>query len=213
MPAILFPCGTGAALTITGIMTDRDTWDSATATVAEEFSRLPAGRRAAVEAAVAAIKACKSALHNVVDAVDAGVVCASCGGACCMSGKYHFTVVDLLAYLVDEKELFAPHFGRGVCPYLDSRGCRMAPPYRPFTCVIFNCELVEGLLDLLQKKLLRDLESELRGHYAGLEDLFGSRFMGGVLMNGERAGLSGRRAILDGNGCLRGERASTAGRI
>ena len=109
-----------------------------------------------------------------------------------MSGKYHVTVVDLLVYLVDEKELFVPRFGRGVCPYLGSRGCQMAPAYRPLTCVIFNCELVEGLLDPLQKELLRDLEGELRGYYAGLEELFGRRFMGGVMMHGERAQTAGR---------------------
>jgi hypothetical protein len=179
-------------------MIDRTIWDSATARVTDEFSRLSAGRMLAVTAAAGAIKACKSGLNDIAAAVDAGTVCATCGGACCMSGKYHFTVVDLLVCLVDETELPAPRFGQGVCPYLGNRGCQMTPAYRPFTCVIFNCDLVEMRLDPLQKKRLYHLEGELRGHYAGLEKLFGRRFMGGLLMNGAGADKPCRRAILAG---------------
>jgi hypothetical protein len=193
-------------------MTDKDTWDCATAAITAEFSRLPAGMRATVATAAAAIKACKAELQAVVSAVDAGTVCSSCGGACCMSGKYHFTAVDQLVYLVDDRELFEPGFGQGRCPYLGSRGCLMTPDYRPLTCIIFNCDLVEGLLDPTSKELLRTLEKELRGHYASLERLFGRRLMGGVLMDGERPGLTDRRTVLDGADGLRGERTQAVRR-
>jgi hypothetical protein len=180
-------------------MTDRDTWDNATAKVAAEFSQLSAGRKSAVADAADAIKACKTCLHDIVAAVGAGAVCTACGGACCMNGKYHFTVVELLVYLVDRKELFAPRFGQGVCPYVGSEGCLMAPAYRPFTCVIFNCDQVENRLDPLQKERLYRLEGELRGLYTGLEKLFGRRFSGGMLMDGAGGDLLGGETFPGGN--------------
>ena len=164
--------------------------------VSEECRRLPSRLRASAEEAVSAIMAGKAAIHDVVAEVDAGTMCASCKGACCRSGKYHFTAVDLLVYLVEGKALFVPRFNQEACPYLGEQGCLMSPVFRPFTCITFNCELVDGLLEPAEKDRLRSLEHELRGHYSTLENLFGIRLRGGLLMDGERAALQGRSAIL-----------------
>lgn len=167
-------------------MTDRETWDQAVAVVAKGFEGLSPSRRAAAAKAVAATKACKNELHTIVAGVSAAEICASCGGECCRTGKYHFTVVDLLAYLADGKQLFTPRFGRQVCPYLGEEGCQMEPAYRPYNCVTFNCEQVEALLEPEALERLVCLERQLRGHYGTVEDLFGARLMGGLLMNCER---------------------------
>ena len=180
------------------IMTVREEWDMAAAAVAEEYGRLSVSRRAAVAGAAEAVKSCKKALHRVVEAVAAADICASCRGACCRTGKYHFTVVDLLVYLSDGRELFTPGFDKGGCPYLGERGCLMEPPLRPYNCVTFNCEEVERLLDPRERERLVRLELELRAHYRGLEELFGNRFMGGLLMNWERSCSRERAAILGG---------------
>ena len=166
-------------------MTERETWNLAVAAVAEEFARLSSPRRTLVAEAVEAAKTCKEALYSIAAAV-ATRVCASCGGECCLTGKYHFTVVDLLAYLVDDRELFTPRFDQDACPYLGVDGCLMAPPYRPFNCVTFNCERLEILLEPPEKERLARLEQELRMIYGRFEELTGVRIMGGLLMNGER---------------------------
>jgi hypothetical protein len=170
----------------------------AVAAVTEEFSRLAPFRRALVGEAAEAVKACKQALHTIVEGVAAAGICASCGGECCRTGKFHFTVVDLLVYLVDGRELFTPRFGQEACPYLGAPGCLMAPVYRPFNCITFNCERVECLLEPREKERFTRHEEKLRSHYKSFEELFGARFMGGLLMNGERNIVRERTPILGG---------------
>ena len=180
------------------IMTDRETWNLAVAAMAEEYERLSVTQRTAVAEVTEAVKTCKKALHLVIEAVAAADVCASCGGACCRTGKYHFTVVDLLVYLSDGRELFTPRFDQDACPYLGERSCLMEPASRPYNCVTFNCEGVEQLLEPRAKERLVRLEQELRAYYSRLEELCGNRFMGGLLMNWERGRSRGRAAILGG---------------
>ncbi len=177
-------------------MTDRDRWNLAVAAVAEEFERLSPSRRAIVAEAAEAVKACKEALHTITAAVAAAEVCASCGGECCLTGKHHFTVIDLLTYLVDGREIFTPSFDRNSCPYLGPSGCLMEPAWRPFNCVIFNCEKVELLLRPAEKERLTSLERDLRAIYGRFEELFDARFMGGLLINWERDIIRKRGSIL-----------------
>lgn len=167
-------------------MTDRDTWNLAVAAVTAEFAALPLAQQTLLAEMSEAVKDCKRELHAVVETVSAAGVCADCGGECCRTGKYHFTVVELLVHLVERKELFTPRFEQQFCPYFGERGCLMAPAYRPFNCVIFNCERLENQLTPARKERLVRLERMLRGDYAGFEKLFGNRFMGGLLMNCER---------------------------
>jgi hypothetical protein len=177
-------------------MTDRETWNLAVAAVAAEFAALPPARQALTAELAGAVKGVKKSLHAVVEEVSAGEICASCGGECCLSGKFHVTVVDLLVYLAEGRELFTPRFDQGRCPYLGTQGCLMEPPYRPFNCVTFNCEQVECLLEFAEKDRSVLLEGELRALYGNIEELFGSRFMGGLLMNCERDVIQGQGTIL-----------------
>jgi hypothetical protein len=177
-------------------VTDLETWNLAVAAVTAEFAALPPARQSLVAEFAGAIKVGKEALHAVVEQVSASEICASCGGACCLTGKFHVTVVDLLVYLAEGRELFTPGFDLGRCPYLGTQGCLMAPPYRPFNCVTFNCEQVEWLLEPLEKERSVLLEQELRSLYGRFEELFGNRFMGGLLMNCERDIKQGCGTIL-----------------
>ena len=131
----------------------------------------------------------KEAMQAVVARVDAGSHCAGCGGACCVSGKYHFTGVDLLVYLVTGKALFAPLFGNGLCPYLAEEGCLMAPAYRPFNCITFNCEVIEDLLSKDEVSRFYQLERELRRSYGEIRSLFAENAMGAALLKGDPAPL------------------------
>ena len=179
-------------------MTDRAKWDLAVAAVAEEFSLLPAVRTSLVAEMAGEVKACKAEMHAVIARPGAGSVCAACGGECCRTGKYHFTVVDLLVYLSEGKALFLPRFEQALCPFLGDNGCLMTPPYRPFTCVTFNCDRVEALLGLSEKARLTCLEQEIRRCYGRFEELFRNRFMGGLLNNCDRDVLQKGEAILRG---------------
>ena len=184
-------------------MTDRETWNLAVAAVAAEFALLPPSRKALLAELTESVKTCKKGLHAVAEGVSAGNICAACGGECCMTGKYHVTVVDLLVYLAGGAELFSPHFDQEHCPYLGEQGCLMAPAYRPFNCVTFNCERVESRLEPAEQERLVLLEQRIRALYGRFEALFENRFMGGLLMNCERELVRDRTAILWGNGSLR----------
>ena len=128
----------------------------------------------------------KARVHAYAEQLQAADICASCGGECCVTGKYHFTVVDLLTYLREGKALFAPRFAFGRCPYLGDPGCLMEPAYRPYNCITFNCERVERLMEPLEKEQYTGAERELRSCYREIEMLFDNRFLQGMLINCER---------------------------
>jgi hypothetical protein len=177
-------------------LTDRDKWQQAVAAVTSEYAALVPSLRKRLQTLCESIIAVKSAVHAVTETVSPAAICAACGGACCASGKYHFTVVDLLVFLDSGQPLFEPQFGRDLCPYLGERSCLMEPDFRPFNCLTFNCEQVEVLLAPREVECFYTGEKELRRLYAGVEELFGNRFMHGLLMNYERDLLTGKSAPL-----------------
>jgi hypothetical protein len=126
----------------------------------------------------------KEAMYALTKEVDASIHCAACGGACCVRGKYHFTPVDLLAYLVTGKELFSPLFDNGLCPYLDQTSCLMPPAYRPFNCITFNCEIIEDHLQPHEVGRFYQLERELRLDYVAIRAVFPAGFIDGALLKG-----------------------------
>jgi aminoglycoside phosphotransferase family enzyme len=72
----------------------------------------------------------------------------------------------------------------------------MEPEYRPFNCITFNCERVEGLMEPLEIERFHVIEQELIAMYKELEALFDNRFMYGLLINCERDLLREKTAIL-----------------
>ncbi|RII28957.1 MAG: hypothetical protein CXR31_03550 [Geobacter sp.] len=167
-------------------MTDEELWRTGIDALAREYRALPSPLRERVAELAAQVKEAKLALHDCVTAVDIGAICADCRGECCARGKNHVTVIDLLVSLVEGRELVTPFFGHDICPYLGANGCLMAPPYRPFTCIIFNCDRVEGLMGKSEKERLYEAERRLRAVYGEFEKLFGKRFMAGLLIMSER---------------------------
>ncbi|HEY6839183.1 MAG TPA: hypothetical protein VI389_10605 [Geobacteraceae bacterium] len=180
------------------VLTDRELWERGVAVVSKEYAALAPDRRDALLATIRAIKAAKEELHRLADKVDCGGLCATCGGACCATGKYHFTVVDLLVLLACGEDLFSPRFEGGRCPYLADSRCLMAPPFRPFNCITFICDMVESRLQPEDRELCLRHEKELRSGYAEVETLFAGRFMHGLLINSERYVKGVRAGILGG---------------
>jgi hypothetical protein len=124
----------------------------------------------------------KRAMQALASRVDAALHCAGCGGACCVSGKYHFSAVDLLVYLATGEPLFTPDFGNGLCPYLGDPGCLITPEYRPFNCITFNCERIEDLLSEDEVSGFYRMERELRCNYGEIRSIFPGNSMAGALL-------------------------------
>lgn len=163
-------------------MNDQKHWQAAVATVTEEYLRLPESVRVSLREKGVAIRTAKEGLHRLAEETGSAAICASCGGECCLRGKYHFTVADLLVHRSTGAELFKPRFGRDFCPYLGDAGCLMRPALRPFNCITFNCERVEGLWEPSRIDEFYRRERELRHLYEELEALLGTRVMQGLLM-------------------------------
>jgi hypothetical protein len=126
----------------------------------------------------------KRAMQAYASRVDSASRCAACGGACCRSGKYHFSEVDLLVYLAAGRPLFAPLFDNLLCPYLGEGGCFMEPALRPFNCITFNCELIEELLSREEVASFYRLERELRCCYLEISSLFTGSPLSRALLKG-----------------------------
>jgi len=164
-------------------MTDQEMWDNAVAVARAEYGGLPEPVRLKVHSLSASIQRVKMEIASIPEMKGAAGACFSCGGKCCETGKYHFAVIDLLVYLATDGELFDPSFGQASCPYLGVEGCLMAPAYRPFTCITFHCDRLEGLLSPAEVERLYGLERSLRSHYAMIEELFDSRMAQGLLLS------------------------------
>lgn len=186
-------------------VTDKVIWGKAVAAVMSEYAALSAERRRMVKDCAVVIQSLKRELHAFVEDANGGEICASCGGECCRGGKCHFTVVDLLVYLATEKPLFEPCFEHDICPYFGDHGCMMEPGYRPFNCIIFNCEQIEGFWGAGQAGNFYRLENELRSVYGKLEQIFANRFMHGLIVNYERD------VVINGATILRSKRKAANG--
>jgi hypothetical protein len=183
-------------------MTDREIWERGIAALREEYSTLSSPLQDHLKKLAAAVKSCKSTLHSIAEGVSAGAICAACRGECCACGKNHVTVVDLLIHLADDRGLFIPLFEADLCPYLGEVSCLMEPEYRPYNCITFNCEQVEGGLEPAAKERFYAVERELRALCEGVERLFENRFRYGFLINCERDLLRNRTPFLRGAALL-----------
>jgi hypothetical protein len=159
-----------------------DRWQDGVRRVAEARQSLPERELARLGSLCTALMGCKVELQRIASRADAASRCADCGGACCVTGKYHFTPVDLLVYLAAGEPLFVPLFENGVCPYLGVSGCLMRPEFRPFNCITFNCELIEDRLAPEQVARFYELERELRLGYRAIRSLFPAGALAGVLL-------------------------------
>jgi hypothetical protein len=142
---------------------DQERWERACAAATTTYDALPPGDRAKLDALIDEIMQIKGTLVEVVTTAGSSTVCRDCGGQCCLLGRYHVSILDLLAYRKTGAEPVAPVFsGAPACPYSDSSGCLMPPVYRPVTCVIFNCQPIEDLLPAADRERLQRCENRLR---------------------------------------------------
>jgi hypothetical protein len=142
---------------------DKATWERAAAAAISGYSAMPSGDRVELDRLLEEIMALKQKLVELVTAAGSTAVCRSCGGECCLLGKYHISVLDILAYHVTGVTPLTPDFSsHPACPYSGGNGCLMPPGFRPVTCVIFNCQMLEGRLTQADRETVHGYESRLR---------------------------------------------------
>lgn len=144
-------------------MNDQAAWEQAVTGAGEWYSNLPDAVRSELDGLLEEIMQLKELLVEQVTSSGSSAVCRDCGGECCLLGRYHVSVLDILAYRKTGLEPVRPDFSSSPsCPYSDASGCLMPPRYRPVTCVIFNCQLIEDRLSAAELDSLYEHERRLR---------------------------------------------------
>ena len=157
-------------------MDDQQRWQRAGKVACTRYEQLLIDTRDCLVTLVSRIMRLKEELLELALTAGSAAICQTCGGACCLSGKYHVSVLDFLAYRITLAEAVVPDFGRVPhCPYGGTDGCRMPPRFRPLTCVIFNCDAVEGRMGDDARERFAAAEQELRVAVEQVETLLGFR--------------------------------------
>jgi hypothetical protein len=142
---------------------DQAAWEQAVTAASKWYSNLPAAVRSELDGLLEEIMQLKEQLVGQVISSGSSAVCRDCGGECCLLGRYHVSVLDILAYRKTGLEPVRPDFSNSpACPYSDASGCLMPPRYRPVTCVIFNCQQIENQLSATELDSLHEHERRLR---------------------------------------------------
>ncbi len=158
-------------------------WAEHVAEIAEAIRSLPVTVRNDLAPLLREARRLKTELQQVPDGVSAGDICARCGGECCRTGRYHVTVTDILAYLDDGLDPPVPPFTTGFCPYLSVAGCIFPPAYRPFNCITFNCDRIEGLLAPSVQAAFCGGVDALRAVSRSIASLLAGRMRLGILLD------------------------------
>lgn len=158
-------------------MNDQQAWQLALDLAVRLYDGLPEAGRERVDMLVRRIMALKQELLDLTLCVGSASLCRTCGGKCCLHGKYYVTLLDLLAYRISSTAAPVPDFGgHPGCPYGGPHGCCLAPGLRPMTCVIFNCDLIEELMSVAVRQRVVVCERELRAAITEVERLADARF-------------------------------------
>ncbi|HEY4744455.1 MAG TPA: hypothetical protein VIH45_07330 [Desulfuromonadaceae bacterium] len=165
-------------------MSDQEQWDRAVKAAGSAYAQLPLETRGQLDGLIGQIMGIKEELVERTRAAGSASTCRTCAGQCCRNGKYHVSVLDLLAYCSSGTAPVVPDFGPGpVCPYSGESGCRMPPRFRPMTCVVFNCELIEDPMGPDERTALYAGEQRLRDAIARASRLTGQRLDRALLLS------------------------------
>lgn len=166
---------------------DAALWEATVARARRELAALPAAERAWLARQVSRIGRLQQRLDRLFHALDGPQLCAFCSGGCCGCAKHHATLTNLLGYLLASAAPPVPDFS-STCPFLGERGCRLPAAHRPFNCIIFFCETLDGRLSDSQRQRVARTEAALRATYQAVADRCPGASLRGLLMAAARAG-------------------------
>jgi len=159
-------------------------WNSIVSRIDGEWQVLPVDEKRWVTDHLRTIISLQEQLHELFLAVGGDECCRTCDGECCGHGRFHPTLVNVLACLLAGHPVPQPDFER-LCPYIAAAGCQFPPGLRPYNCISFICEAVEDRLDPEAKRAFYHLEGLIRAQY----ELFAARYAGsslrGLLIRGQ----------------------------
>ena len=104
----------------------------------------------------------KERMAAVTADVDAAGICGTCGGLCCMNGKYRFNVLDALCGVALDSVPTVNFRQTPLCPYGADTGCSLTPSLRPADCILFICEAIDQKLSPPARLELARLEQLVR---------------------------------------------------
>jgi hypothetical protein len=166
---------------------DKQLWHRTVTGLRSELAGISPEERNWITARLGEVVRLQERLHALFLGADGEQMCRSCRGLCCERGRNHPTLVNLLGYLLEERDPPAPDFTL-TCPFLGPRGCRIEIGRRPFNCVTFVCEGVEQRLDEAGRESFYALEKELRREYETFAKRFAGAGLRGLLIRAERLG-------------------------
>ena len=167
-------------------MNDQQTWVRAVRAAHDIYDQLSPEKRAGIDTLIDRVMELKEDLVEQTLSAGSSSICRSCGGRCCLNGKYHVSVLDLLAYRITDTEPVVPDFSaHPACPYGRENGCLMPPRFRPMTCVVFNCDLIEERMNVAERSSLAECEQLLRKTIAQANRLAGFRLDRSLLLSCE----------------------------
>jgi hypothetical protein len=155
---------------------DQAAWDQALTAAISSYDGFPPAIVEELNNLIETIFRLKEQLVELATTAGSTLVCRECQGECCRYGKFHVSVLDILIYLKIGTTPVTPDFStHPACPYSDSTGCTMPPGYRPMTCVVFNCPLVEEKMTPENLDTFKKIEQTLRHAIRTAEQLTGAR--------------------------------------
>lgn len=166
---------------------DAALWATTLVRVRNELAKLPLADRAWLAAQVSRIGELQVELDRLFRGADGPASCAACLGGCCGGARHHVTLTNLLGYLLAGEEPPAPDFSL-ICPQLGEDGCRLPAEHRPFNCIIFLCERIDGSLTDAQRTAFSGIEDELRTAYHAVAERCPGASLRGLLLAAARVG-------------------------
>jgi hypothetical protein len=164
-------------------------WDRSLTAVSKEYQALDSQEKNWIVDRLGEIAVLQKQLDELFRVAGGPTACRQCSGACCDSGKNHFTLANLLAFLACGEPPPGPDFSLS-CPFLGESGCRIEPFRRPFNCVTFACEpVLDSLNGECRDEYLR-LEKALHQLYLAFDRRFAGSSLCGLFIRAER--LAGR---------------------
>jgi hypothetical protein len=159
-------------------------WQTIQAALAREVSQLPESERRWMTGRLARIGRLQRCLHRLFLAAGGPQRCQLCQGGCCDCGRNHLTLVNLLPFLLANESPPAADFNR-ICPFVGEQGCLLEPARRPFNCVIFLCDEVDGALSAAQRQLFSALEGRLRTLYLEFDRRYAGSSLRGIFIRSQ----------------------------
>ncbi len=163
----------------------RQNWQQLVTQVRDEFAQLDAQEKGWIEATCSLISRLQNQLDQLFKQADGLAKCKDCRGDCCALGHNHLTLANLLLWLSQDIDLPDLDF-TSTCPLLSSNGCIVPAEQRPYSCISFLCDRLEGQLQSKDVESFYALERELRSLYRSFAERYAGGRLTGLLLTARR---------------------------